>query len=1218
MLLQCLSVQAQSNEWRLMPIRSRQEFAEGRLGGEAEQHPHGIARCLAHPNVIYISHDVTGPWRSSNAGHTWRKTLAAGLYVSHGQSIEVDPLDPDSVFITVDNTYNFLAAGAEGLYRSRDGGESFERVLAVAPNYDSSLHRIHRHNIAYDLSSVTASNAVRWYAAFPDSGLYRSDDGGDTWGGGPVSSLSGHAVIYGVHTHPADGQTVFVASSEGLRVSYVRGAGLQPLGNLPVGAVSSLAIHPMTPSTIYATLHAQGLYRSLDGGSTFSLLRSFDASRVFMNPGHPDVLYLTGVSANTITSHDAGQTWIEDMVTVPAPGLGRSGGWKGRIAGELSGIVPNPRNPNEAVAFSRATLWKTTDGGQTFVDSSTLFSGYACTWGFKAIAFDRFDSDRFATFNCDVGMAITSNRTDYFERRNDQAWNWYSQGLVSWVGAYAGDIQPIPGSDVIVASVGYYFDTQLMRTANAGQTWQLVTTSAHRNFFLSFHPDDPSVVYAGNKISHDAGLTFTPVNFGAYNSLSPEIVGMCSAQANTIYAMDVPAREYLLRSDDRGATWVEYAHPGWAFRRLDSFPTFGADPVDPNKVYTMDSNHDLAIFDGTNWTSTGVLALAGDADVGNFVRYVAVDPNRPEVIYAGTSAAGLPCIFRSTDGGQLWQDITFNLPRIGMNAISVNPHTGELFRGSTVGTWVFPPPYAATNLVYEKLVAYSQLDSTPPSAPVGLTGQAVGDTSIRLDWGEAVDDVGVTGYTIYRDGMEVVRVTVTNYVDTGLNVATSYTYAVSAYDGLENESEPTGSVDVNTGTDEVPPTVLAVTPLSKMLLEVVFDESVSRTSAEKVSCYAIDNGQVVVSAARQEDHTRVHLSTTLHTNGSYHLTLRDVADTRGNLLSETTLGYSCEGTLILMMHLDGDLQDSSGNGLHGGWQDGVGSYVPDGVSRQAVHCDGTDAGPYVRVPNHESLDGMDTLCASVWARKRTIAGGGRLLHKHVAYQIEVHGAGVSAYLFTTEGRHDLSGLNVPGIADTEWHQYVMIYDGTQVWLYADDPGNVVDTTAATGTVAVSQYHGLNIGADPWGDVFDGDIDEVRIAESVLLPSDPDAVGPKGTPWWWLEQYGLTNGSVAALELLDQDGDGMPTWEEREAGTDPTKSESVLELIGAVPYATTQVVVRWSSESNRLYRLRRSTNLLSSGGVDLAVDVPAQPPSNVHTDTVGGLDRAFYRVTVRRE
>jgi hypothetical protein len=531
--------------------------------------------------------------------------------------------------------------------------------------------------------------------------------------------LTGHAIVYGVEIHPSDGLTVYLPSSLGLFGSSTQGADLQPLGNLPAGAVSSVQVHPDDPDVVYAVLRDKGLYLSQNGGLNFSLLRSFNAGSVFLNPGYPDTIFLSGISgANTITSHDGGQTWITDMVTVPAPGMGRPGSsWKGMIEGSLTGIVPNPEDPDEAVAFSRGTMWKTTDGGRSFVDSSTLFTGYSASWGLKSMAFDRFDPNRFALFNNDVGMTVTDNLSDFFDRRNDQAAGWFSSGEIGWLGTYSGDFQPIEGSEVIVASVGNYFSSEIMRSSNGGESWTLVTDQDHRNFFVSFHPDDPEVVYAGNKISLDAGLSFSPVDFGPFSGLSPEIVGMCRSQGDTIYAMDGNARECLLRSDDRGVTWYQYAKPGWRFRRLDTYPSFAADSQDPDKIYTLDSNHDLAIFDGTTWTSSGVLALAGGSSNGNFVRRIAVDPIHSEVVYAGMIGSGVPCVFRSVDSGSTWEDITGNSSQTGSGALQVNPHTGELFRGTGSGTWIFPPPpgfsYPSTSLVYDKQFDYSTIE-TPP------------------------------------------------------------------------------------------------------------------------------------------------------------------------------------------------------------------------------------------------------------------------------------------------------------------------------------------------------------------------------------------------------------------------------------------------------------------------------------------------------------------------
>ena len=683
--------------WRPLPIRSQQEFEQGMPGGEGEQHPHSIAGSLFHPDHIYLSHDVSGCWRSNDAGETWVKTPDEGLFLQFGQSIQVDPNDPDIVFLTVDNSYNYLAQEFEGVYRSGDGGDTWQHVLHSNVNYNSGLHRIYRSNIAYDLASCDGNNpASRWYAAFPSNGLFRSEDSGLTWEG-PVSSLGGHATIYCVVAHPADGQTVFVGSSNGLLRSDDKGADLASIGDLPAGPVSSIALHPQETNTVFAVVRNIGLYKSTNSGEAFEMVMDWPATKIILNPGSPDVLYLVGLDKQSAYSHNGGTTWQAFGEATTFPGLGRENGWRRWIDGDLSGLVPNPKNAEEAVAYSRSTLFKTTDGGATWQESATGFTGNAWSWWNGAAAFDPLNADRFAFFNNDVGMRITLSGGDYFQpNTNPNAWSWYSSGLIDWIGAYAGDFQPLENSKVIVASVGNYWKTQLMRTTNNGQSWTLVTQGddqANQNLYIAFHPHDPNVVYAGNKISKDAGKTFQPFVFPRGYAL-PTLVGMCRNEPDVIFAMN-KSRTAILRSSDRGDSWEVYAQPGWAFKRLDDLPTFAADPVNPDLIYTLDQNYDLARFDGTNWRSLGVLDLADGHSAVNFVRTVTIDPNNPDIIYAGMFESGISCIFRSLDGGSEWEDISANLPRCGMSAMKVNPHTGELYKGSTIGTWIYPSAYEA-------------------------------------------------------------------------------------------------------------------------------------------------------------------------------------------------------------------------------------------------------------------------------------------------------------------------------------------------------------------------------------------------------------------------------------------------------------------------------------------------------------------------------------------
>ncbi|HVT45648.1 MAG TPA: right-handed parallel beta-helix repeat-containing protein [Thermoanaerobaculia bacterium] len=90
------------------------------------------------------------------------------------------------------------------------------------------------------------------------------------------------------------------------------------------------------------------------------------------------------------------------------------------------------------------------------------------------------------------------------------------------------------------------------------------------------------------------------------------------------------------------------------------------------------------------------------------------------------------------------------------------------------------------------------LDEEAPTPPTALTATAVGSSRIDLSWAASTDNVGVTGYKIYRDGQHVATVGGTSHSDQGLSAATSYTYRVSALDGAANESTQSEAASATT------------------------------------------------------------------------------------------------------------------------------------------------------------------------------------------------------------------------------------------------------------------------------------------------------------------------------------------------------------------------------------------------------------------------------------
>ncbi len=90
-------------------------------------------------------------------------------------------------------------------------------------------------------------------------------------------------------------------------------------------------------------------------------------------------------------------------------------------------------------------------------------------------------------------------------------------------------------------------------------------------------------------------------------------------------------------------------------------------------------------------------------------------------------------------------------------------------------------------------------DTIPPSAPVNLFANPVDDTSIELNWNDSLDNIGVAGYRIYRNGDMVGTSTASTFTDSGLDPETEYRYTVRAFDEAGNVSDASAEASAITG-----------------------------------------------------------------------------------------------------------------------------------------------------------------------------------------------------------------------------------------------------------------------------------------------------------------------------------------------------------------------------------------------------------------------------------
>jgi fibronectin type 3 domain-containing protein len=89
-------------------------------------------------------------------------------------------------------------------------------------------------------------------------------------------------------------------------------------------------------------------------------------------------------------------------------------------------------------------------------------------------------------------------------------------------------------------------------------------------------------------------------------------------------------------------------------------------------------------------------------------------------------------------------------------------------------------------------------DSTPPSAPGNLRVAVTGTSQLVLEWSTSTDNIGVTGYQVYRDGALVTTTVPTAYLDSGLASGSTHTYVVRALDAAGNRSQPSVTVTAKT------------------------------------------------------------------------------------------------------------------------------------------------------------------------------------------------------------------------------------------------------------------------------------------------------------------------------------------------------------------------------------------------------------------------------------
>jgi len=648
----------------------------------------------SQPNVFYMAQVNGGVWKSDDYGRTWNPIFDHESTQSIG-AIAVAPSDPNIVYVTSGEGLHRpdLSVG-NGIYKSSDAGKSWTHLPGLRDGQQIPAISVDPR----DPNKVMVAVLGHPYGPSEERGIYRSTDGGQTWqkviskdentGGSDVKiDPSNPDVVYAsmweVRQGPWEDGNVYNGSGGGLFKSTDGGSTWRPLKNGLPDDLSQIyvAVAPSDSSRLYATLATAsgklGVYRSDDRGESWSKITDDprpsgrigggDLPIPRVDPKNPDVVYVA--STVTMKSSDGGRTWISFR---GAPG-----------GDDYQNLWINPNDGNIILLVSDQGAIITVNGGQTW----SSWYNQPTAQLYHAIADNSFPYRVCAGQQESGSVCIRS-------RGNDGAINfrdWRPVGVIEY-----GYVAPDPLDPDLVYGAGR---TEVSKFHWSTGQVQNVTPiplrtpqyRANRTEPLMFSPVDPHILYyAANVLfkTTDGGTSWQTIskdltreNPGAPASVGALMNKGADKQRGVIYALAPSFKDLntLWAGTDDGLIWITRdGGKTWSdITPKDLTPwskvtQISASHFDQQTAFASVSRfriHDTHpyIYRTRDGGKTWTLIVSGLPDFGP-VNTVREDPVRKGLLYAGTENS----VWVSFDDGDHWQSLQLNLPHTSMRDVWIH------------------------------------------------------------------------------------------------------------------------------------------------------------------------------------------------------------------------------------------------------------------------------------------------------------------------------------------------------------------------------------------------------------------------------------------------------------------------------------------------------------------------------------------------------------------
>ncbi|HEX6200128.1 MAG TPA: glycosyl hydrolase, partial [Thermoanaerobaculia bacterium] len=712
-----------------------------------------------YPDTWWVAVASGGVWKSDNAGITWKPVFDGQSSYSIG-CLAIDPENPEVVWVgTGENNSQRSVSYGDGVYKTTDGGRSWKNVGLKASEHIGKIVIDPRDT---DVVLVAAQGPL--WSSGGDRGLYKTTDGGETWK--KVLEISPDTGVTDLVYDPRNPDRLYAASYQRRRhvwtlidggpesAVYRSEDGGETWNEveqgLPRGDVGriGLAISPVDPDVVYAIIEAAeeksaGFYRSTDRGASWERRSGY----VSGSPQYYQEIFADPHDRDRVWSMD---TWL--MVTEDG-GASFERAAQDNMHVDHHAFWIDPEDADHLVIGNDGGLYETFDRG-----ASWRFIPNLPITQFYKIAVD--DAEPF--YN--VYGGTQDNFTLGGPTQTTSA-----SGITNgdWFVTVGGDgFQPRvePGNPDVVYSQSQYGNLVRFDRAS-GELLDIQPQPAPGDEPLKWNWDSPLIIsphsktrlyFGANRLfrSEDRGSSWRPVSPDLTRKIDrnqlPVMGRIWSIDAvaknastsfygNIVALSESPLVEDLLYvgtddglvqvSEDGGGSWREVGtFPGVPERTYVS--RLEASRHDPDTVYAAFDNHKMGDFKpyvrestdrGRTWTS-----IAGDLPERGTVYALAQDAEDADLLFAGTEFG----VFFTPDGGGKWIQLKGGMPTIAVRDLAIQDRETDLVAGTFGrGFWVLDDYSPLRDLTQERLEAEAVLYPVedpwvymPGYTPLGIRG----------------------------------------------------------------------------------------------------------------------------------------------------------------------------------------------------------------------------------------------------------------------------------------------------------------------------------------------------------------------------------------------------------------------------------------------------------------------------------------------------------------